>query len=158
MWQIRMQTYRELLPILEVHEKNKFRRFVTRDESWFTSEFHHSAKWSMSQDDVPQKVKQQIGTQEFMLTVIWGMDGFHVVGLITEQHSYNTQYFLGYILEPLLLAVFPHGRKPHSRWLSLHLGDCRVHRSKTSENFFAENSIVRVPHPPYIPDLTPSDF
>jgi hypothetical protein len=56
-------------------------------------------------------------------------------------------------LEPLLLAVFPDGRKPHSRRLSLHLDNCRVHRSKTSENFFTENSIIPVPHPPYSPGL-----
>jgi hypothetical protein len=35
-------------------------------------------------DNVPQKVKQQIGTQEFMLTVILGIDEFHVVDLMTE--------------------------------------------------------------------------
>jgi hypothetical protein len=54
--------------------------------------YHHSTKWSVSRDDVHQKVKQQIGTQKFMLTVIWGIDGFHVVDLRTEQHNYNTQY------------------------------------------------------------------
>jgi hypothetical protein len=80
-----------------------------------------------------------------MLTVICGIDGFYVVDLMAEQHSYNTQYFLGHILEPLLLAVFPDDRKPHSRQLSLHLGSCCVHRSKASVKFFAENSIIRVP-------------
>jgi hypothetical protein len=110
-----METCRELLPTLKAHEKNKFRRFVSRNESWFTLEFHHSTKWSVSRDDVPQKVKQQIEAQKFMLTVIWGIDGFHVVGLMIEQHSYNTQYFLSHILEPLLPAVFPDDCKSHSR-------------------------------------------
>jgi hypothetical protein len=52
-----------------------------------------------------------------------------------EQHSYNTQYFLSYILEPLLLALFPDGRKPDSRQMSLRPDRCRAHRSKVSENF-----------------------
>jgi hypothetical protein len=103
-------------------------------------------------------VKQQIGTQKFTLTVSWGIDGFHLVDLMIEQHSYNTRHFLSHILEPLLFAVFPHGRKPHSRRVSLHLDNCRVHRSKAFENFFAENYIIRVSHPLYSPDLTPSDF
>jgi hypothetical protein len=77
-----------------------------------------------------------------MLTVSWGIDGFHVVDLMTEQHSCNTQYFLSHILESLLLAVFPDGRKLHSRWLNLHLDNCCVHRSKASENFLAENYIT----------------
>jgi hypothetical protein len=77
-----------------------------------------------------------------MLTVVWAIDGFHDVDLMTQQHSYNTQYFLSYILEPLLLAVFLDGRKPYSRRLSLRLDNCRVQRSTASENFFAENSII----------------
>jgi hypothetical protein len=77
---------------------------------------------------------------------------------MTEQRSYNTQHFPGYILESLLPAVFPEVHKSHSRWLSLHLHNCRVHRPKASDNFFAENSIVRVSHPPHSPDLTPSKF
>jgi hypothetical protein len=156
--QIRIETCRELLPILKVHDKDKFQRFVIEDESWFTLEFHHSTKWSISRDDVPQKAKQQTATQKFILTVVWGIDGFNVVDLITEQHSYNTQYFLSHILEPLLLAVFPDSRKPHSCQLSLQLDNCCVHRSKASENFFAENSIIRVRHPPCSPDFAPPDF
>jgi hypothetical protein len=92
-------------------------------------------KWSESRDDVHQKVKQQIRAQNIMLTVIWGIDEFHVFDLMTEQHSYNTHYFLSHIFEPLLLAVFPDGRKPHSHRLSLHFDNCRIHRSKDSENF-----------------------
>jgi hypothetical protein len=68
------------------------------------------------------------------------------------------EYFLSPILEPLPLAVFPDCRKPHSGRLSLHLDNCRVHRSKISENFFAQNYIIRVLHLLYIPDLASSDF
>jgi hypothetical protein len=67
-------------------------------------------------------------------------------------------YFLSHIWEPLLLPVFPDSRQLHSRQLSLHLNNCRPHRSEASANFFAENSSIRVRHPPYSPDLTLSDF
>jgi hypothetical protein len=80
-------------------------------------------------------VKQQIGTKKFMLTVIWGINGFQIVDLMTEQHSYNILHFLSHILEPLLLALFADGRKPYSRGLRLHLDNCRVHRSMASVNF-----------------------
>jgi hypothetical protein len=107
---------------------------VIGDESSFTLEFHHSLKWSASRDDVPQKVKQQIKTKIF-LVVIWGIDGFHVVDLMTEQHNHNPQYFLSHILEPVLFAVSPDGFKPHFRQLALHLDNCRLHSSKVSEGF-----------------------
>jgi hypothetical protein len=76
-----------------------------------------------------------------MLTVIWGINGLHVVVLMTEQHSYNTQSFLSHILEPFLLAVFPDGLKPHSRRLSLHIDNYCVHRSNALKTF-ADNSII----------------
>jgi hypothetical protein len=134
-----METCRELFSFLAPHEKDKFQRFVTGDESWFTLEFHHSTKWSASRDDVPQTANQQIGTQKFMLTVIRGIDEFHVVSLVTEQHSYSTQYFLNHTLAPLLLAIFPDGGQRHSRWLSLNVLNGRFHCSKASENFSVRN-------------------
>jgi hypothetical protein len=138
--------------------ENEFQRFVTGEESWFTLEFHHSTKWSILRDDIPQKVKPQIGTQKFVLIVIWGIDGFHVVDLMIVQRSYNTQYFLSHVLEPLLLEVFPDRRRSHSRRLSLHFDNCRIHHPKDSENFFAENYIIPVLPPAYSPDLAFSDF
>jgi hypothetical protein len=143
--QIGMETCPELLFILKAHEKNRCQIFATGDKTWFTLEFLHSTKWSISRDDVPQKVEQQIGTQKFMLTVIWTIDGFYVVDLMTEQHSYNTQCFLSHILEPLLFVVFSDGRKPHSRRLTLHSNDCRVHRSKASANFLPKIRLFEYP-------------
>jgi hypothetical protein len=63
----------------------------------------------MSRDDVPQTVKQEIGTRKFMLTVLWGVDGFCVVDVMPERHSYNTQYFLDNILQAILQEIFPDG-------------------------------------------------
>jgi hypothetical protein len=123
-------------------ENGKFRRFVTGDENWFTLESHHSTKESIPSDDVTQKAKGRIGTQQFILTVIWGTDGFPVVDLTAEQRCYDTQCFLSNAMEPLLSAIFPDGRKPHSRPLSADSDNCRVYHSKASENFFAENHIV----------------
>jgi hypothetical protein len=94
--QILMETCRELFPILMTHENNKFQRFVTGGKSCFTLECHHSTNFSVSRNDVPQKVKQQIGTQNFMLIVIWGIDGFYVVDLLTEQHGQHIVLLYSY--------------------------------------------------------------
>jgi hypothetical protein len=83
----RLEMCRELLLMLEGMEGNNFRNLVAGDESWFTLEFQRSAKWSVSRDDVLQKVRQQIDTMKFMLTVMRSADGFHVVGLMTTQKS-----------------------------------------------------------------------
>jgi predicted ATPase len=51
-------------------EASNFHNIMTGNESWFTLELQKSAKWSTSREDVPRRVKQQIGTRKLMLTVI----------------------------------------------------------------------------------------
>jgi hypothetical protein len=82
-----MEICRELFLILEPQEKGQLQRFVSGDESRLTLEFRHSTRWSVVRNDVPQKAKHQIAIQKFTLTVIWGIDGFHIVSPMTEQHS-----------------------------------------------------------------------
>jgi histone-lysine N-methyltransferase SETMAR len=93
-----------------------------------------------------------------MLTVFWGVDGFHVVDLMTSQRNFNSEYFVSHVLAPMAAKVFPRGRILHTRPLQLCLDNCRVHFSKAIEQFITENHIGRAPHPSYSPDLAPSDF
>jgi hypothetical protein len=87
----------------------------------------------MPHDDVMQKNRRQIVSQKFMLAVVWGIDGLHIVDLMTEQHNYNTQYFRRYIMEPMLSSISPDGRKPHHRQPNTHW---------TSIAFTAQNPLM----------------
>jgi hypothetical protein len=55
-----------------------------------------------------------------MLTVIWGIAGFPVFDLMTEQHGYNTHYFLNNRMEPRLSALFPDVWSPAARTTPFH--------------------------------------
>jgi hypothetical protein len=96
--------------------------------------------------------------KKFMLTVIWGISDFHVVDLITSQHSFDSQYSVSNLMAPLIANIYPRGRIPHVRRLHLHLDNCRVHFSNVTEQFITQNQIFRVPNPPYSHNITPSDF
>jgi hypothetical protein len=105
-------------------EASNFHNIMRGDESWFTLELQQSAKWSTSREDLPQRVRQQIGTRKFMLTVIWGVEGFHVVDLMTSQGSFDSHDFVDNIMVPLVEKGFPTGRNLHARRLHLHLDNC----------------------------------
>jgi hypothetical protein len=60
----RIEKCQELLPLLERIEANKFRTILTGDESWFMLEYHHFVKWSLSREDVSERVRRQIGTKK----------------------------------------------------------------------------------------------
>jgi hypothetical protein len=121
-------------------------------------EYQHAAKWSPSREDVSERVREQIGTKKLVFTVIWGVDGFHLVDLITSQRSFNSEYFVSHVLATMVAKVFPRGRIPQTCRLQLHLDNCRVYFSKPTEQLITENHIGRVPHPFYSSDLAPSDF
>jgi hypothetical protein len=53
--------------------------------------------------------------------------------------------------------VFPSGGTWDIRWFNVQLDNCRVHFSKATERFFAENQPLHVPRQPYIPDSAPWD-
>jgi hypothetical protein len=68
-----------------------------------------------------------------MLTVIWGVDGFLAVNVMTSQHSFNSQYFVSKVMTPMITKEFPHGKISHWYRVYLHLDNCCVHFSKVSE-------------------------
>jgi hypothetical protein len=123
----------------EAMEWNNYCNLVTGDERWFALEFQHSAKWSVSRDDVSQKVRQQIDVMKFMLTVMWGVDGFHLMDLMTTQKEFDSPYFVANVLSALVQRIFPAGRRAHAVRLSCHLDNFPVHFSKVLEKFFVEN-------------------
>jgi hypothetical protein len=114
--------------------------------------------WILSRDDAATKPKHDVLTQKFMFTVIWNPLGFHVVDKLPTGTKINSDYFIANILEPLEQKIFPNGRKPHAKRLTVHLENCSIHISGASEVFMAEHNMIRFKHPPYSPDLAPSDF
>jgi hypothetical protein len=91
-----------------------------------------------------------------MRMVMWGIDSFHGVDLMTSQGNFDSQYFVHNIMVSLVQKVFPKRRNPHVRPY-LYLNPCSVHFSKVSEQFIGQNHILRVAQKLY-PDLAPSAF
>jgi hypothetical protein len=86
------------------------------------------------------------------------VEGVHMVDLMTIQRTFNSQYLLDDVMALLESKVFPQGRWCRAPRLDCHVQNGRVHFSNVSDNFFAENEIVRVLYPLDNLDLTPSDF
>jgi hypothetical protein len=97
---------------------------VIGDKTQFMFEYQHSTQWSVTRDEIRTRLSQTIGTKEGILRVIWGIDGFHVFHMLPSVGCFNTEYFLIHIMDPLLVKVFPEGRKTHALRLSVHPDNC----------------------------------
>jgi histone-lysine N-methyltransferase SETMAR len=93
-----------------------------------------------------------------MFTVIWNPSGFYAIKRLPNHAKMNSAYFVTNILIPLEQAIFPRGRASHERQLVIHLDNYSVHTSRVSTDWLEEHNILRMPHPPYSPDLAFSDF
>lgn len=154
----RIEGAKELLSILNKHKTQGFYRLLTGDESWFYLRYNSKRIWSLSYEYIPQYVPTRLHNKKYMLTVIWSVDGFKLINVMPEKEKFNSNYFIYNIIEPLACKIYPNGRNPHETKYVLHIDNARPHNSKDSNFNLFKNNISRAPHPPFSPDLAPSDF
>jgi hypothetical protein len=107
---------------------------------------------------VEPNAKRMMAARKFMVNVIFGIDDSHLVDVMPEGRSFDSEYFLEHVMQPLTHKFYPGGRNPDDLPIHVHLDNCRVHYSKLAHAFFDHNAIVRVPQPTYSPDLAISNF
>jgi histone-lysine N-methyltransferase SETMAR len=92
-----------------------------------------------------------------MLTIIWNPHGFHLINVLRKDCKFNASYCIAEILKPLS-QWSPIEAAGNERKLLVHAGNARPDTAKLSTQYFKENRMKSAPHPPYRPDLAPSDF
>jgi hypothetical protein len=131
--QVRVAKCGELLRALAAIQRIHFRHIITGDESWFYLEYQHALQWSVARDEVFQRADPAIGTAKFMLTVIWGVNSFHLLDLMPRQCRFTSQYFMEHVMAPLVQTIFTQGSTRYTPRLNVHLDNCRIHFSKVTE-------------------------
>jgi hypothetical protein len=97
-------------------EVKSTKNLLPGDESWFMLEYQHAVKWSVSREDVSERVRQQIGTKIYTHCCL-GSRRLYAVDLVTSQRSFDSEQFMSHLLAPMVAKVFPRGRIPHTRRL-----------------------------------------
>lgn len=147
----------ELLALLRSMEHQSWVHFVTLDESWFYLSTDYEFLWLPRDEPPPTRSKKMIDSPKTMLTVAWSPAGNWHVDVLPKGHKFDAAYYVSDILQPLLLTHF---RRDESspRHLVVHADNARPHTAKFTLQYCEAHSIRIAPHPPYSPDLAPSDF
>jgi histone-lysine N-methyltransferase SETMAR len=92
-----------------------------------------------------------------MLTIVWNPRRFHLIKVLEKGRKFNVGYYIAEILKPLCQwrSIESAGNE---RKLWVHADNARPHTVKLSTQRFNENRMKSAPHPPYSPDLAPSNF
>jgi transposase len=87
-------------------------------------------------------------------TIAWNPLGFPLIVALPKGITCNAEYYRDNILATLTqLQPEDDGRR-----LVVHADNARAHTTQQCRTFCEENGLRLAPHPPYSPDLTPSDF
>jgi histone-lysine N-methyltransferase SETMAR len=92
-----------------------------------------------------------------MLTIVWNFGGFHVINVQPKGFKLNASFPVIQIL--VLISDWCRtqvGRTNRKLWV--HADNARPHTATVTPQFMQQNAMRRAPHPPYSPDLIPSNF
>jgi hypothetical protein len=80
-----------------------------------------------------------------------------LIKVLEKDRKFNAGYYISEISEPLSQwrSIEAAGNE---RKMLMHVDSARPHAVKLSTQYFNGNRMKSAPHPPYSPDLTPSDF
>lgn len=137
-----------------------WKRIVTCDEKWVFLVNHDRSKRWVRRDQTPPPVpRRNRFSKKVMISVWWNVDGILQFELIPKGHAVTADLYseqLGRVYETLK-QKYP---KLISRKQALLLHDnAKPHTAKKTKEMLEEMDGLEVlPHPPYSPDLAPSDY
>ena len=136
-------------------------RFVTVDETWihhYTPETKEQSKqWIVSGESAPKKAKVVPSAGKVMATVFWDSQGVILIDYIEKGKTITGAYYSSLLdrLKTELQEKRP--RLAHKKVL-FHHDNAPAHSSGVVAAKLMELRFQLVPHPPYSPDLAPSDY
>jgi len=133
------------------HLKNKkyWPCTLTGDESWFYFSNEPIDGWTFPGEVQITRVDRQQADRKLLFVVFFSTTGFKVTRFVPAGATLNAQYFQTLFKE--ISAGFPHP-------LWIHMDNATPHRAKSTQNTLSALFISTLTHPPYSPDLAPSDF
>lgn len=155
---LRVKACIELVEILQACQKLDWRNIITGDQSWFTYWSGYDGAWLALEDNAPIFEESHIQVKKIMITVIWGVYGIYLIDVLPQGMSFNSEYFIKHIINKIAEKKQEIWNESDHQKIWLHLDNCRVHNSKESLQKTEDAGFCRTPHPPYSPDIAPSDF
>ena len=134
---------------------------MTMDETWLYHYDPETKQQSMerrhSGSPRPKKFRVQKSIGKFLASIFWDQDGILLIDYLPKGQTINAEYY------PCLLVQLKDILKENSRGnvtkgvLFLH-DNAPAHRAFATQKKLAYLGFQFLDHPPYSPDLAPSDY
>ena len=149
---------------LKLFDEGKVRLYdvVTGDESWIFHRKIHKKQMNMewvAEGDIPGTVvKRSQFEKKSMICVFFKSSGPLMVNVLEKGKTIDNRYYIENCLKPLFRTL--ESQRPVTGFKGIRLlhDNARPHIHANVHNFLQEKGIKLIDHPPYSPDLAPSDF
>ena len=149
---------------LELFQRNKkdfFMRYVTMDETWI----HHyapesnrqSAEWTAKGENRPKRPKTQMSAGKVLASVFWDTHGILFIDYLEKGRTINSEYYMA-LLVRLKEEIAKKRPQMKKKKVLFHQDNAPCHKSLATMAKLHELHFELLPHPPYSPDLAPSDY
>jgi histone-lysine N-methyltransferase SETMAR len=157
----RLECSRDLLELYNADPEKFLCRIVTGDETWL----HHydpetkqaSMQWKHSDSPPPKKARTQPSAGKIMATIFWDAEGIILIDYLPHKTTITGSYYVE-VLRRLHQAIKNKRRGKLSHKVLLLHDNAPAHSAKIAQAAIKECNFQQLRHPPYSPDLAPSDF
>lgn len=157
----RKQISQRNLNHLKKNKSDFVRRFITMDETWI---YHHDPKlkqerlqWTEAGCSAPKQTKHERSAKKVMASVFWDAKGILLIDYLEKGKTINSEYYCN-LLDQLDLKIREKRPGLQHKKIIFHQDNARVHKSVLTMAKFNELKYELLEHPPYSPDLAPSDY
>ena len=135
---------------------------ITGDESWI---YHRgigskesNKAWCSSDEGPPTAVRRSQYDEKNMFVIFFRTTGVEYIHMVERGDTISSAYYKKNCLEPLFNNIKQRRPKSGLHAIKMHHDNARPHQTNETREFLQEQGIMVMRHPPYSPDLAPSDF
>ena len=158
----RVDACQELLRQYEADGEAFLQHIVTGDESWvYFYEPEHkrqSMEWRHTSSPKPRKVRMQQSAGKVMLTFLWDYNRLILEHYMPRGSSVTSATYSNLLRENLKPTIGQKRCRLLTTGVRLLHDNARPHTATATVSTIKELRFECIPHPPYSPDLAPSDF
>lgn len=159
--QQRVESCTQFLDLCRDNPDEFLKTIVTGDETmvlyYDPLSKRESMEWRRPSEPRPKKAKVTQSTKKVMATIFWDYEGILLIDF-KERNTTVTGTYYASLLEKLREAIKEKRRGKLSRGVRLLHDNAPVHTAAVAKGAIVKCGFQELSHPPYSPDLAPSDY
>nr|CAH7720056.1 unnamed protein product [Callosobruchus chinensis] len=159
--ELRLSICKDMISRIEEEGEDWMSNVITGDESWVfqydPETKRQSMQWVEKGGKRPTKARMSKSKVKSLLIAFFDINGVVHHEYVPAGQTVNGKFYIE-VLKRLKARVFRARPELAERGWVLHHDNAPAHSSFAVRDFLTKNGIPTLPHPPYSPDLAPSDF